>query len=416
MRTHRQKWVALIPAVFSLVLLMTGASGRAFSAPVLKAPPLHVEGRHLKDPDGRVVVLRGVNHHGFLDVPDGAWDAPGEALYSGMGRWDPEVVQRTLDDYREYGFNVVRLHTVVDWWKTNPRTYRDPYRRVTYAKAYRGMVEDVVRWAGERGLYVIFDFFALRNVEGVQSGQESLPWPPWGRDPQVIEDRAAFARLWESVAKTLGRHPNALFELYNEPHGDAIAEEDWFRFVGEVLPAMRKHTRNPVIVQWDYMVWVNLDYPPPGHAASTLDWIARHPLDDPNVVYGTHLYRNSGGGGAGSVHRSRGGLVNLWERKNVEAALALAGFPEVLEKLNKPLLVTEIGAWRKGDEEDQAREIQWLKNTLSALNQRGVGYVGWAWQSDRQLGHGMLGENGPNPGGKALWESLSEESWVGSGQ
>ncbi|HEY5038238.1 MAG TPA: cellulase family glycosylhydrolase, partial [bacterium] len=215
------------------------------------------------------MILRGVNHHGFLDVPDGAWDAPNAALYSGMGTWNSDLVKGTLDEYRRLGFNVVRFHTIVDWWKTNPQTYKDPYRDVTYPETYRHMVEDTVQWAGERGLYVIFDFYAMRNVVGRQSGQESLPWPPWGRFSQVVGSRAEFETIWDSVASVLGRYPNVLFELYNEPHGDSAAQEEWFKFVGEVLPIMRAHTKNPVIVQWDYMCWVNLDYPPPQYSAST---------------------------------------------------------------------------------------------------------------------------------------------------
>ena len=93
------------------------------------ALPIHVEGRLIKDSAGRTVVLRGVNHHGFLDVPDGAWDAPGEPLYTGMGRWRPEVVQGTLDDLAAKGFNVIRLHTVVEWCKRTRTATRTPTAR-----------------------------------------------------------------------------------------------------------------------------------------------------------------------------------------------------------------------------------------------------------------------------------------------
>ena len=102
-------------------------------------------------------MLRGVNHSGFVDVPDGAWDAPGQPLYSGIGRWDPEVVRQRLDEYHQLRFNALRLHTVVQWWKDNPRSYRDPWRSVTYSAPYRQMIKDVIKSAQERGLYVIFN-------------------------------------------------------------------------------------------------------------------------------------------------------------------------------------------------------------------------------------------------------------------
>jgi hypothetical protein len=350
------------------------------------------------DASGRAVTLRGVNYHRFLDVPDGGWDAPGAPLYSGMGRWDPGTVRTILEGLRDRGFNAVRFHTVAEWWKEDPSSYRDPYRAVTYALTYRDMMEETVRLAGGAGLYVVFDLYAMRNVDGRQSGQESLPWPPWGRHPGVVADRAAFAELWGSIAERLGRHPHVLFELYNEPHGDAKAEEEWFRFVREVLPVIRSRSANPVIVQWDYMAWVNLDHPPPAHGASTLDWTSRHPLGDRNVVYGTHLYRNSGGGGPGSVHRGAASREDCWRREDLEKGLRLMGFDGV----ERPLLVTEIGAFRKVGPQDRQRELDWLANMLSLLDERGIGYMGWAWASDEQIDHGMLHGGEPNEAGRVL--------------
>ena len=386
--------------------VVAGASAVLPTWAAVPALPLHVDGRHLHDSSGEIVVLRGVNQHGFLDVPDGSWDAPDEELYAGMGQWRPEVIQGTLDEYYELGFNVVRFHTIVEWWKNNPQAYSDPYRDVTYPKPYRDLMADVVGWAGERGIYVIFDFFALKNIDGVQSGQESLPWAPWGRYPDVVSDRDEFIAIWESVADVLGAYPNVLFELYNEPHGDSAAETEWFEFVAEVLPVVRAHTDNPVVVQWDYMCWVNLDYPPPQYEASTLEWIRQHPLDDPNLVYGTHLYRNSGAGGPGMPHRTEGGLENLWERTDIEQGLNYAEFPRAVGEWNQPLVVTELGAYLSNGGEDREHEVAWLGNTLSVLNSWNIGTVGWAWRSDEQLDHGMLHQGEPNDAGETFLAAL----------
>src|SRR5664279_5432229 len=79
-----------------------------------------------------------------------------------------------------------------------------------------------------------------------------------------------------------------------------------------------------------------LSYPPPQSRASTLAWVERHPLTGENLVYGTHLNRNSGGGGPGAVHRTQNGLVNLWGIADVRQGLDLALFPRVLRNLQKP--------------------------------------------------------------------------------
>jgi aryl-phospho-beta-D-glucosidase BglC (GH1 family) len=390
-----------------LCLTAALAAPAAPVAEFFSAPALHVDGASLKDAAGKTIILRGVNHHGFVDVPDGAWDAPGQPLYSGMGHWDPRVVKGTLDEYRKHGFNVVRFHTIVEWWKHNPRTYKDQWRSVAYPEPYRQMIKDTIQWAGERGLYVIFDFFAMRNIEGKQSGQESLPWPPYNRHPDVVASSTEFTEIWKSVAQELGAFPNVLFELYNEPHGDDKAEAEWFSFCQETVAALRVTAKNLIIVQWDYQCWVNLDYPPPQYRASTLAWIERHPLTGENLVYGTHLYRNSGGGGPGAVHRTQNGLVNLWDIADVRQGLELALFPHILRDLQKPVLVTEIGADLKHPGDELSHELSWFKNTLAVLNDWSVGYVGWAWQSDEQIDHGMLHRGIPNQAGRVFIDSLT---------
>src|ERR1017187_9790859 len=84
-------WTSLIG--FAVAQVVPAVPG----APPGSVSPLHVEGAQLKDSTGKTVILRGVNHHGFVDVPDGAWDPPGKPLFSGMGHWDPTVVKGTLD-------------------------------------------------------------------------------------------------------------------------------------------------------------------------------------------------------------------------------------------------------------------------------------------------------------------------------
>jgi hypothetical protein len=398
--TARRNRIRLFPIACVCCLAVT----RAVAQP---APPLHVDGAQIKDPAGQVVILRGVNHHGFVDIPDGAWDPPGKPLYSGMGHWNPAVVQGTLDDFRKLGFNVVRFHTIVDWWKNDPRTFKDRWHSVRYPESYRQMMKDTIRWAGERGLYVIFDFYAMKNTDGKQSGQESVPWPPYNRYPDVVGSEPEFLELWKSVAHELGGCSNVLFELYNEPHGDAKAETAWFAFCQDAITAIRAETANPVIVQWEYCCWVNLDFPPPQNGASTLSWIGQFPLTGSNIIYGVHLYRNSGGGGPGMVHRSRGGLVNLWEPADLRKGLELALLPHTIDTLKKPLLVTEIGAFVKYPNPDELpHELLWFKNTLGLLNEWDIGYVDWAWQSDEQLDHGALHRGVPNQAGQIFLDSL----------
>jgi len=106
------------------------------------------------------------------------------------------------------------------------------------------------------------------------------------------------------------------------------------------------------------------------------------------------------------VHRTLHGLTNLWEPADVRQGLELALFRHTLDALKKPLLVTEIGAFLKYDNDQLTHELLWFKNTLGILNQWKIGYVDWAWQSDEQLDHGSLHRGLPNQAGRIFLDAL----------
>ena len=91
-------------------------------------------------------------------------------------------MKANLDEIKSWGCNVVRLHTCVQWWVENSTTFTDEWRTVTYPTPFRERYEDVIRWAGERGLYVIVEFYNMKRT----SGQETLPWPPHSQHSDVI--------------------------------------------------------------------------------------------------------------------------------------------------------------------------------------------------------------------------------------
>ena len=178
-------------------------AGRPVMAGQAQPPKLHVEGRHLKDAEGRVIILRGVNKPGFEDCPDGWWNSPGGSLYSGIGVWRPQAIEANLDEVRRWGCNAIRFHTCIQWWKENPTTFRDRWRNVTYEKSFREMFKQVVRLAGERGLYVIVDLY---STAAGAAEQEPLPWPPYAKKPGSIGSEQEFLELWTTIARELARH------------------------------------------------------------------------------------------------------------------------------------------------------------------------------------------------------------------
>jgi len=395
-------------AILWMVLALTVAGVFAVSAGQAQLPKLHVEGRHLKDAQGKVVVLRGVNKPGFVDCPDGWWNLPGGSLYSGIGVWRPQAVEANLDEVRRWGCNVIRFHTCIQWLKEDPKTFRDQWRNVAYEKSFREMFKQVVSLAGERGLYVIVDLY---STTAGAAGQEPLPWPPFAKNPGPIGSEQEFLELWKTMARELAPLPNVLFELFNEPHGDEAAKKAWFAFCQKAIDAIRKESDNVIIVQWDYGCWVDLDFPPPKNAASTMDWIAKFPLRGDNLVYSTHLYRNSGGGGTFARKTIAGQRHPCWTREDLRRALNVAGIEQVVRELGKPLIVGELGAHMKQEGEELQRELAWLRSVLEALNEWEISYAAWAWDSQQHLEHGLLRPGNyipaPNEAGEIVKQALA---------
>lgn len=387
--------MALIPFMLLILLLLPTIHGVLISnfsinssGQVQYISPLHTEGRYIKDSFNRTVTLRGVNQAGFIDDPNGWWNPEGGGIYSGLGVWNPDAVKYNLDAMKSWGCNVLRLHTNIRWWLENTNDYRQHMR-------------DVIVWAGERGIYVIFEPYSVTG-----GTQYEMPFPPYipADQQEIIPSEQAFINYWASVVNGLKDLPNVLFELYNEPHGDITAKDTWFRVVQSCIDAIRETGADQIIiVQWGYGIWCNLD-----HAnGAKMDWAELYPLNDPlgNIVYSFHNYR-------GDFHRTDPTRVNVWEYEDIKQSLQICLVDHVLNTLNKPVLCGEIGAnmWWTGEELE--REVAYFNNSLTVYNEWNISYIAWVWTVSAHMRHGLL-QNGlwfPPPGvnGEVLISKIAE--------
>lgn len=250
---------------------------------------LHVDGKHIKDEKGRVVILRGINCSGDSKVPP----------------FRPISHASMLDPLPDWGINVIRL--LFTWEAFEPERGAN---NTSYLKYY----EQVVSWAAERDLYVIVDFhqdaysrYALNGCgDGFPawaiSSEVELAEPDngvgcenWGvmmaTNPslQTIWNyfhndsegaKSAYIEMVGTVAEHLSKYENVVgYELLNEPWGTAEELTGLFNAVGAAIRA--GHPEAILFV--------------PSHALASAGLPAPEPLKPSfdNIIYAPHFYDSS---------------------------------------------------------------------------------------------------------------------------
>jgi len=165
----------------ALIALGVCIGATAWSAP----PVLRVKGNGLVDPAGRIVRLQGVN------VPSLDWDPKGE-----------NVLQSIDVAIKQWNANVIRIPLTQDLWFG----YYRGQRAADNGKAYRQLVDQVVKAVSDQNAYVLLDLHWSNGGKwGQYVGQHCMP-----DDLSVV--------FWRDFAKRYANHPAVLFDLYNEPH------------------------------------------------------------------------------------------------------------------------------------------------------------------------------------------------------
>lgn len=280
----------LLPALLGAVV--SCSSSPAAEAPAPRPEGWHVARNYIRDPDGRAVILRGVN----------------------VGRKTaPYFDFHTVDDFKrisqQYGMNAIRF--LVFWTAVEPK-------KGEYDRAYLAALAERMKWAREAGLLVVVD--AHQDLYGEPFGGDGAPrWTcdeehyakyvpkdPWFlgyTDPHL---RACVDGFWSStdlqdslagalveIAKTLRDNDAVIgFEPMNEPQWGSTAisafEETRLQpFYERVVPKVRA-----VAPHW-------LAFLEPS-ASRNMGFATRlTPFPFPNVVYSPHSYDGSAESGEG---------------------------------------------------------------------------------------------------------------------
>ncbi|MBX3192755.1 MAG: cellulase family glycosylhydrolase [Labilithrix sp.] len=211
----------------------------------------HVDGNAIRDPNGRTVILRGVNLAGAHKV---------KPYLSSFG---PDEYTRIR---KEWGMNVLRF--LVSWTALEPT-------RGTFDDAYLDELEKRMGWARDAGVFVVLDMHQDLFGEGFLGGNGAPRWAcdesryaafkpatPWFWGYLDANVMACFDGLWTNtdirhrlvegwrrIAQRLVKFDNVLgFDALNEPHWgshppDAFERDRLAPFYDEVVAAVRAEAK-----------------------------------------------------------------------------------------------------------------------------------------------------------------------------
>lgn len=323
--------VSLFTALVALAAVLVAGPAAAAPAPVeaaaVQAPTaavpsgLRVAGNRMVDGAGRTVVLRGVNRSGteyHCIHGYGVFDGPSDAAsVRAMAAWHINAVRVPLNEDCWLGINGA------------PAAYS--------GANYRTAIKAYVTLLHAAGLVAILDLHWTAPGTAQAQGQQQMP------------DASHAPAFWRSVAGAFRGNTSTVFDLFNEPHdvswtcwrdgGDCGVGHKVAGMQSLVDAVRRTGARNPVLIS-------GLAY-----ANDLTSWLRYRPADPTgNLLASWHSYNSNACVTAG-----------CWDAQIAPVAAQV------------PVVTGEVG------ENDCAHG--YLDAVLPWLDQHGIGYLGWGWDT-----------------------------------
>jgi hypothetical protein len=181
----------------------------------------HTQGKQIVDGSGKPLLLRGTSlgnwmvPEGYMWLFDGGPQSAREIEDLVLELLGPDKAQQFWQEYRENyvtradihllhqaGFNSIRIPMHYKFFETED------------AEGFR-LVDRVVNWAHEEGLYVILDMHAAPGGQTGTNIDDSHGYP-WLYDSPM--EQAHLIAVWERIARHYQNNPTVLgYDLLNEP-------------------------------------------------------------------------------------------------------------------------------------------------------------------------------------------------------
>jgi hypothetical protein len=234
-------------------------------APPRRDPPprLHVSGTLLETPDGRRVVLRGVNVYAlpfYLGSNGGA--APGLGSVTRRAYLDRFSLFRAI---RATGANAVRIPLSSTVYFSGTGVYG-----IRARAGYLGELRAFVDAASDAGLYVVLSW-----------------WDALGQGAMLLNTYESELPMMAVVAKLFSGMPNVIYEPYNEPND--ISWTSWLPMIETTIKYWRTtigYSGVLIIDTIDYS-WIFS----PTYATAVMNYDASI-LGRANLVFANHWYPN----------------------------------------------------------------------------------------------------------------------------
>jgi endoglucanase len=333
------------PTVYLSLLLV---SMFLYSAPA--AGFLHTQGEDIVDEQGQKIMLRGVGLGNWM-LPEGyMWRFGGEGdrprkiekivsdligPKSAAKFWQEYrkeyITQKDIQRIAQLGFNSVRP-------SLNARLFLSEGENPVYQKEGFDLLDNLIRWCKQSGIYVIIDMHAApggqtgQNIDDSANDQPELFMDPRNQDRLVA--------LWVKIAtRYKDESAVAAYDLLNEPLPERTGAAK--KYKSELEPLYKRITQAIRAVDKKHMITVE-------GANWANDWSVFSAPFDGNLVYQFHYY--------------------CWQHPT--QLNDISRYLQYRERLGAPVWVGETG------EKDDA--IYWA--TTDYFETHNIGWSFWPWK------------------------------------
>ncbi|WP_219509234.1 cellulase family glycosylhydrolase [Nonomuraea ceibae] len=305
---------------------VTGGGG---DTPVEANGQLRVCGIKLCNENGKQIQLRGMSSHGIQWYNQCLNSASLDAL---AADWKADVLR-------------ISMYVQEGGYETNPRLFTD-------------RVHNLIEMATARGMYAIVDWHMLTPG-----------------DPMYNLSRAK--TFFTEIAQRHDGKDNVLYEIANEPNGDAVTWSVIRNYAHQLIPVIRQHDADaPILV--GTRAWSSLGVSGGGDESE----IIANPVNAANIMYTFHFYAASHG------------------------SEYLSTLSRAADRL--PIFVTEFGTQTASG--DGGNNFTRSQQYLDLMAQKKISWVNWNFSDDFRTG--AVFKTGTCPGGPFAGTANLKEAGV----